>query len=210
MSLLYSNLYIATRKDGYLKKSINILDQSIKLLSDGKGGLTLANGVAGVGWLIKYLIRKEILSQADAETLIDFNEALAESLKVDSLKENKYYDLLFGLIGKGIYFLEDCKAEQSEPLEMIFLRLKDLAIETEYGKLWYAVLGKEQRNEKEDYFDYGLAHGLPSIIIFLSKLSNKGLYKEECKHLIQSIVTYLQKQRITNSITEFPSLSKYS
>jgi len=211
LSLLYADLFIFTKEEFYANKSIEVLERSIKLLSGGEGGLTLANGVAGVGWLVKYLIKKEILSPLDAENLADFDELLFENLKSDDYRNNRYYDLLFGLIGKGVYFLDDNnsnKTNSPKALEIILDRLKNLSVESDAGRLWYAILGKEQRSEENDYYDYGLAHGLPSIAIFLSKLSKYNSHKVECKQLVQSIIGHLQRQRLRSCISEFPSDSK--
>jgi lantibiotic biosynthesis protein len=207
LSLLYSNLFLISKNEADSKKAIELLEKSIELLSDGKADLTLANGVAGVGWLVKYLIKKQILTPADADVLADFDELLVQSLKIDALRENSYYDFLFGLIGKGVYFFEDDRPVNAEALELIFQRLKRLAIEGKEGKLWYDILGKEQRNEQEYYYNYGLAHGLPSIVIFLSNLFDKGIQREQCKEFTQSIISHLQKQRLENEISEYPSFS---
>jgi lantibiotic biosynthesis protein len=208
LSLLYSNLYLFSRQKAFRKRSIEFLERSIELLEDGSAGCTLANGVAGVGWLIKYLVKKKVISETDVSILGDFDDILLESLKIDSLKDNNHYDLLFGLIGKGVYFLEDYHGLKSEALTIIFQKLKSLSVETEDGMLWYDNLGKEQRNEEEAYFNFGLAHGLPSIIIFLSKLSDSGLHQEECRKLIRSIVLYLLKQKLLDCISEYPSSGK--
>ena len=210
LSLLYANLFVITRDEFHSKKSIEVLERAIKFLSDGKGGLTFANGVAGVGWLIKHLIKKEILSPLDAESLVDFDELLLENLKSDEYKNNRYYDLLFGLIGKGIYFLEGSNINDYRALEIIFARLNNLDVASNPEGLWYAMLGKEQRNEQNDYFDYGLAHGLPSISIFLTKLYKAGICEVECKHFVQTISDFLQKQRLKNRVSQFPSHSKSS
>lgn len=208
LSLLYSNLYLFTKQKQYQNKCIDILEQSIRSLDDGKAGCSLANGVAGVGWLIKYLLKKKVLSDSDKKVLDDFDDILVESLKIDSFKDNNHYDLLFGLIGKGVYFLEEYPNSKSEPLTIIFEKLKSLSVETEHGTLWYDYLGKEERNETEAYFNLGLAHGLPSIIIFLSKISKIDVHHLECKNLLKSLIHYLQKQMLSNDISKFPSSSK--
>lgn len=208
LSLLYAEMFNLTQNSKYAKRSIDLVEQSINLLNDKNSELTLVNGVAGVGWLVKYLIKSEVLSGIDEDILSDFDELLIETLKDIDFVENKTYDLLYGLIGKGIYFLEDKRIINKEALHLILQRLVQISSKSLNEEItWYDSMGREKLKTETDYFNYGLAHGIPSIIIFLSQLWKRNIEPKECSLLIRSLIDQIQATKLIDKESSYPSNS---
>jgi len=208
LSLLYAEMFNLTQNSRYAKRSIDLVEQSISLLNSENSELTLVNGVAGVGWLIKYLIKSEVLSDIDSDILADFDELLIETLKDNDFVENKTYDLCYGLIGKGIYFLEDDRAINKEALHFIFQRLVQISSKSINQEItWYDSMGRVKRKTATDYVNYGLAHGIPSIIIFLSRLWERNIEPKECSLLIKSLIDQIQATKLIDKESYYPNSS---
>ncbi len=207
LSLLYCEMYRFRQNDKYARSSIALIEKSIELLDDKYTELTLANGVAGVGWVVKYLLSTGILAKADEEVLDDFDKLLVESLSDDNFYENKTYDLLYGLIGKGIYFLEDERDINKMALELILEKLLLISSRTNDGVTWYDSLGEEKMNGSNGFLNYGLAHGLPSIVTFLSRLYEKGIHQDSCASMIKSLILFIKSSKLEGQSSNYPSNS---
>lgn len=208
LSLFNAEIFKTTRIAKYRKASIDLIEKSISLLNDKYTEFTLANGVAGVGWTIKYLLKNEIIY--GDEVLDDFDRILLESLKEADFPENQTYDLLYGLIGKGVYFLEDERRVNSEALTLIFQRLMKISKYSSCGVVWYDMLGRKELNEEENYFNYGLAHGLPSLVAFFCALFEKDIFRQECKDIINSLIHQMKSAKLERLESLFPSDSRTS
>jgi lantibiotic biosynthesis protein len=207
LSLLYCEIYRLRQNDKYAQSSIRFIEKSIHLLDDKYSELTLANGVAGVGWVVKYLLKTGILTKADENVLDNFDELLLESLNEDDFYENKTYDLLYGLIGKGIYFLEDDREANRMGLKLVLEKLMLISSRTDHGITWYDSLGKDKMNGLNEYLNYGLAHGLPSIIIFLGRLYEKRINQDICIAMIKSVTSFIKTSRLKGQLSNYPSNS---
>ena len=65
---------------------------------------TFINGFTGLAWLMQHLYHLELLEKPEIEILNQLDEFIEESCQTDYRTQN--LDLLYGLIGKGFYFLE--------------------------------------------------------------------------------------------------------
>ena len=100
----YSKLNPTVQEDFYAE-----LEKCIDHFEEKKSDYSLFGGITGLGWLLQYLNSKKLVHDDDIESLVKLDSLIYESLEVDEM--NIKYDLFFGLIGKGLYFLKRPKSD---------------------------------------------------------------------------------------------------
>ncbi|WP_109851519.1 lanthionine synthetase LanC family protein [Aquimarina sp. AU58] len=122
-----------------------------------------SNGLCGLAWSLKWLENCGILEEQN-ELLHPIDSRLRElTLQCD------HYDLMYGLIGYGVYFLESGNKEMTKN---IVEKVINLSSKTKYGKIWFDTFSEYDINANSKssnrVINIGLAHGIPSIISYLS------------------------------------------
>ena len=105
-------------------------------------------------------------------------------------------DFIYGMIGKATYFFErhptvDC----TKQLTKIFNYYATLSNQEHPINAAYAEM--ERGKEEHAYStNLGLAHGVPNVIVFLSKLHKIGICKEEVYQELEKLVSWFLKQKL--------------
>jgi hypothetical protein len=151
-------------------------------------------GIAGVCWLLTYM--KEInCIDYNAKTFFEeCDNYLSISLEKLILQDN--WDLLYGALGIGFYFLK--RKKNAEVRKIIgFLKNKAVFYDKEIAWLRY-----------EEYFsqfviDTGFAHGNAGIICFLTQCYRNKIAKSTCEELLNGALNfylkYIQNESIVGS-----------
>ncbi len=100
--LFYASLYRCSKRAEDLDLANDILEDSMNRIENQPSDFTLAGGYTGLGWLIQYLDNNQLINIDDGY-LDDLDEIITEQSDMDYSQRN--HDLLYGLIGKEIYFL---------------------------------------------------------------------------------------------------------
>jgi lantibiotic modifying enzyme len=193
--------------ENYKEKSIefisNCLEKIPKIDYELEG--TFFNGLSGIVWSILFLNKNNII-EIDENSFFEEFDLYIEKFLINSIEKGEY-DLLHGYLGIGLYLLE--KPDNSNSLmllEKIFDALKQNAIECEDGIKWNDYWGlKYATDKKSKIYNFGMAHGIPSIIIFLVKLYEKNIRKNEIERLIYGAINYLLANK--NDESHFCSFS---
>ena len=160
-------------------------------ISEGAGGPRLFGGLASAGWVLSHISDDgdEALGQIDAVML-----AAAEA-------PTRLYDLISGLVGDGVYFLErlasgDAPVAQ-RGLATVIDRLIAASQPTAMGLAWLtpnAALPPLQRPHAPDgYFNCGLAHGAPGpIALFGRAASREPRAEAACKDALRWLAAQQQ------------------
>jgi lantibiotic modifying enzyme len=166
---------------------------------------TFGSGLAGPAWLIQHLVSIKILDYTEfSEGMTDFDDLIYSSIVYDKRKKN--YDLFMGLLGKAVYFLERYNYTRSEKHLNIILEmtevLLDFSVKQDSQLLW---VGQLQNTEGSDKFDdatvLGFAHGLPSILNYLTKIfkiTKSGALRNSIISLINTIYKYQRTDKNNN------------
>jgi lantibiotic biosynthesis protein len=202
IALFYAYLYLSTRNAKHLDTSFNILSDCVNFMSEGLSDATLANGFTGVAWTIQHFKGLDLVDLSSIEGLKEIEKSIGQSIDSDLQAGN--YDLFYGAIGKGIYFLEASGSANSiQYLEKIVLGLERLAIKDGDGLTWMCnKFGKEK--EILQYHEIGLAHGISSIISFLSRVYRLGILKKKTLYLLEGSLKWLIKKRKTVGKYSYP------
>lgn len=141
------------------------LDQLVKRFEAGFGSHALYGGVAGAGWLVAHVAE-------DANELLEIvDRVLLDAMRVDKWTHD--YDLIGGLVGFGVYFLERGEAGR-EGLQVVLEHLERNAVHKGDGLTWFTapeLLPDHQRvGAPNGYYNCGLAHGMPAVIVLLARV----------------------------------------
>ncbi len=156
--------------------------------------LGLYGGVTGVGWAGAHLDR---LFGRESDSFEELDEAL---LRYCSLQQDPFdYDLISGLVGVGVYFLERLPATAAvDGLEQIITALERSAIVQDEGVTWHTsprLLPTDQRElAPEGYFNLGVAHGVPGVVGLLAQMCKQEVHVNRAMPLLFAAVGWLLAQ----------------
>jgi class I lanthipeptide synthase len=132
-------------------------------------GIPLYGGLAGAGWVLSHICD-------DVDELLDPIDAIVNEQLVTS-RWRGHYDLIGGLAGLGVYFLERASkgsASARRGLDAVVGHLDALAVRA-VGVTWHtsaALVPAALRAEfPEGRHDCGVAHGVPGAIAVLAHIA---------------------------------------
>ncbi len=150
---------------------------------------SLANGMSGNCWLFQYLHIKGYI-ELENGFFGEIDEILAQEAYNNLI--HKKYDFLHGAAGIMFTLLkrpeENCKA-----LEQLTRALLDIRIEYNGYKVWEFESPRHLRTGLT--INMGLAHGIPSVMVLLSKLYAANILPEQCKAAIADCYNFIARQR---------------
>ena len=178
---------------------------------------SLFGGFTGIAWSVAHL--RAWLLDPDDDSTKPIDGILQKSLSRKSWRGS--YDLVSGLIGFGIYALEQLPRPLAiECLKQVIDRLDEIAERGPEGITWFTpadVLPDTQREmHPKGYYDLGLAHGVPGVIAFLGRVCSLNvdgaamLAKTQAKaqSLLDGAVPWLLAQKMTSRTSSvFPYFS---
>jgi lantibiotic biosynthesis protein len=146
----------------------------VHAIATGYGRPGLFGGASGAGWALAHV-------SEDADEILDaVDAALTRLLEVERWTAD--YDLIDGLVGYGVYFLERIAAGATSSARRGLARVVDHLLATSEraaeGVAWFTapeLLPADQREgSPEGYFNCGLAHGVPGVIALLGRITETG------------------------------------
>ena len=170
----FAVFYAYLAKAGYGNGDIasRFLARATEAVATTRMDASLYGGFTGIGWTVSHLqrLRGGVVDE-------NANEAIDETL-LDYVKQWPWkhdYDLIGGLVGLGVYALEQLPAPAPiECLREIINRLHELAERTRDGITWFTapeLLPEWQREVcPNGYYNLGLAHGVPGVIAMLARV----------------------------------------
>jgi Lanthionine synthetase C-like protein. len=105
--------------------------------------------------------------------------------------QRNYYDFMHGALGAGFYFLK-----REDAIEYIY-ELIDFLYNTAIKdkKSCYFKWGTRIINEKKSVYNLALSHGISSIIVFLSRVLEKGITDGRVVDMLIGSVDYILSQQ---------------
>ena len=152
----------------------------------------LANGFSGLGWLFQHLVNIDFLHPREIEVLDIIDEVIYNSLEVNA----KNYDLLYGLMGKGVYFLERKNSDyyMKALVKIVNLIYENAKIPTSKHAYWIDSLNSELNGDST--ISLGLAHGVSGIVSFLIEVNQRGIESLKTRELIDKAVRWIFEQKL--------------
>ena len=196
--LYYYYLNVIDKKNDFQEKITATIEKSVELIENEITPLSYESGMAGFGWVFEYLVQKNVI-EADTNEIFEEIDEDVFAWMMDEISKGGH-DYLHGATGAGLYFL---KRHQSNPsirdkIEVFVKELISQAIIFEDGSM--AWIEKEQKFlfgtkviETGGRYNLGLAHGIPSILVFLVKVYKQNILADYVKPIITSIVQFILK-----------------
>jgi len=188
VALFYHYLATARKSDRlsrlaeqYLEDAIDRVPQCVMLPS-------LFCGFTGVAWVAQEM-------QPSSESMED--EDGIDAVLIDCVERSPWsgaYDLIDGLAGLGIYFLDRLPQRHARrALAAIVQRLEETAASQDGGLTWPPSMLPNNRLP-DDSPVLGTAHGIPAVIVLLAAAYAAGIQKSLAAQLYQGAVDWLMRQ----------------
>jgi len=173
----------------------NELESIINFLEYNEVNCSLGYGFTGIGWLINYYINNHIENNLfEQEFLDNFDSYVLQGIK--DYNFTKDYDIFTGYLGLGMYLLERFPKKNAViGIKQIIELIQETTVLTEEYAYWI--------ESKTNKINLGLAHGIPSIIIFLSKCYQFDIESIKCRFLIENGIRWMLKQTIESKPSNF-------
>lgn len=210
-ALLYG--YLAANGDPrFSERAIECLNQQIETASEMSSYPGLHSGLSGLAWTTEHLSRlfDGGAEAADEDLTADINAVLVKYLQRAGFEH--IYDLISGLVGIGVYFLERWpRPDAIQGIRLVFEHLESLAVHTDSGTTWRT--GADQLPQWQarlcpnGYYNLGVAHGVPGVIYFLGQISGTGIVEQDrLRRLLDGAVAWVVAQQLPpESTSRFPS-----
>ncbi len=200
ISFFWEYLYLHDSNIKYRYYSNGLINSSLDCITTTPMSYNLSGGISGVLWAYRHLMKTGAI-KSDGDIIgNDVRKFLMESAKVDLIQNN--YDYLHGGLSPLPFFLEDIENEQSKAFiqEMIVL-LENIA-ERDFDKIaWFEGSYFIEKNIKR--YNLGLSHGMPSIIILLSKALENNIDSITVENLMSGCINWILNKFDKKSTTSY-------
>ncbi len=171
-----------TGSDRYENLGFLAIQRVLEMIDNGFSWPSYAAGLAGIRYALKYLEQRGFLS-TDYSNALDGMKPLLEQYAADRLREGDF-DFLHGALGILMY---PDQSPGKEPEIVLDDLLRQAIIPAENQLAWFSTNPKTGVKE----INLGLAHGVPSILLLLSR------FKSAVE--LEPIVNFLLDNRLTIS-----------
>lgn len=202
-TILYSyQLYRLTSSEIYLydvHEKIQLVLQNINLIKSA----IFSNGYSGICWMLRYLAEQGVLENSNIdESLEELDNYSLLNLKYLSAIGN--FDFLHGSLGIAYYFARFHSSLTHEALEYFIESLDQKKIvvgDNEFAWL-YDTYSNGQRIG--NVYNLGMAHGMASLVYFLSFCIEKEIRISKCLELLNGLINfYLRNQNHNQNGSSF-------
>ena len=173
----------------------SLLDHALNALATRPIGAALYSGFTGVAWAAEHLS-----GDGDEDLNEEIDEALLAAL---AMPWNGDYDLITGLVGFGVYAVERAHRPSAVAcLEAIVDRLAHDAVSLGHGLTWFTppdlLPPRNREANPHGYYNLGLAHGVPGIIVLLADACRLGIRADTARPLLEGAVEWVVSQRLSD------------
>jgi hypothetical protein len=215
-SLLFAYLALASHDSKWTARAEERLNAAIDLAPRLKYSPGLYGGLCGLGWTIQHISRILDVTTACESDDGTVDEDLYREIDAGVLRAlgqcepwRGHYDLIWGLVGFGVYFLERMPSDAAfRGIRLVADHLNRICERTPDGVTWYSgpelLPAWQRRLCPFGYYNLGVAHGVPGIVYFLSEAVAANVDADRCSELLEAAVRWLlANQRPDESLPRF-------
>ncbi len=195
--LYYSYCYKYTKDERYLSLCADWIDKLLNgLTHENSIETSFGYGVMGLAWVIQHVMEQGVID-ADDEILGSFDELLKDHLENNLV--NPEYDLFTGIVGYLIYLTDRWRLSKSKQQQLLIekcISLLDLTLvrnDKIQQETWTSFTFTRDNVLKENIVDFGLAHGLPSILRVLADSAVVLPDNHRVKEMIENTLEVIEK-----------------
>ena len=199
------------KSDEEYEKAKELINLCINKINNGYNFPTFGRGITGFLWTLQFLEEKKIVEINNDSFFSQLDDSISD-LMISDIK-NGNYDLLHGALGYGMLFLKrykntqdlDLKQKYKSKIIHLIKLLDESKIENEKGIAWS--IPRNFGKEDEVNIDLGLAHGMSSILSFLSLVYKENIDTNRIEYLLKSTSKFVLSTKRTkkNRISLFPA-----
>ncbi len=160
------------------------ISKIIRLMNNSISSNSFCDGLAGTGYLLQLLANLDIIDMNSS--YLDEVDDMLNSYAINSIVNNKW-DYLHGGLGIVNYFLIRNNTKSEFFLQNCVKILDNLAIKKDNVLYWQSKV----RYEEGLVQNFGLSHGIPSIVCCISKIADKGIEYHLSKKLVIGAIDYI-------------------
>ncbi len=206
-TLLFLNqLYNISKDNSIRNMALKLMDEIFEDIEKKELKFDFSEGIAGIASAFTYISENDFINSGINNEITDnIDKYIFKSLNNSIKLEN--YDLLTGYLGTGLYFIEKPTTQYANiGINKIVDAIKAQATYSQDKKhiFFYDYMSAE--NEEELQINLGIAHGMPSIIIFLSKLIETGYPAIKIKTIIEKSISWVLLHQLKESDCLYPGL----
>lgn len=199
--LMFSYLSKIFPESSYQETTFKLLEELSNALANEKLTYSMSSGVAGISFAFQHLRNIGVLDASEDLNLSELDEFISQGIDNDFLSGN--WDPLHGMVGLGIYFLErDKETSEKKYLEKIVNHLSAMRVSKEENRIW---MTPGYRKYSNDNYNFGMAHGMPGILSFLSEVHERGIRQNEIEEMFSSCIPYLLQNEYADPVYCFPT-----
>lgn len=208
IALFYAYLAHVEDDEAHTAAALHYLNQAIGGVATAPLSHSLYSGLAGIAWTILHLQGRFFEADPDAVDAVIDETLLAA---VSQAPWPYDYDLISGLLGLGVYFVERLPAPSAVAgLTHLVERLREQAITLPDGITWWTDprwLSAEGRTQlPAGCYDLGVAHGVAGVIALLSQLCALDCAAAQARPLLDGAVAWLLAQQLpATAPSRFPT-----
>ena len=171
-------------------------------LKASRRSLSLFGGWAGLGWMTSHLEADDDFVGTHVDQLI--------AARLPEWPRRQGYDLISGLVGVGVHFVERLPDERAKRgLDLVLDALETTAVQTDGGITWFTApefLPSWQRERAPNgYYNVGVAHGVPGVCWLLAKLCTARVEAARAESLLRRTFRWLRSCQPEPDRAELPS-----
>ncbi|WP_161964010.1 lanthionine synthetase C family protein [Chitinophaga flava] len=200
IALFFAYYTRLTQNERHYHTAMGFLEKSLEAISSLNQANGLGGGFCGPAWLIKHLIRLDLLTSDSVAALEDIEPYIIDALSIQLEVGN--YDLLYGFIGSAIYLLEEDNPGNHQYYEQILQWFSNNKKITGNGEVWW----EDWQPGIQHKANLGLAHGIPGIVNFLIYL-DKHYPTDTTKDLIRNAIAWVLSKETQRGLTSFPAMA---
>jgi hypothetical protein len=224
-ALLFTYLGRATGEERWLSEGLRSMSLALEDVSTLRTTVGLHSGLCGLGWIYSHLsamgFEVSVKESGAAGVLataggpLDMEEELlapVDEFLLNAMQQGipKKYDLISGLVGVGVFFLEREPPDRFVAgISAVLQRLEKEAVWSDCGVAWPTrppLLSRWFRDQSgTGIFNLGVAHGLPGVIYLLSRIVSENVERDRSSVLLEGALRWLlAHQNPPGSESSFP------
>lgn len=191
---LFFHEYYAYNSDiRYIHKRDSLIETAVDLVYEqAEHSATYATGLAGFASGLRYIYPLDMISDIlDPSFFQEIDYFLLNCLRDEASRGN--FDFLHGSVGICWYFLFSKDSELVHKSINILLReLEGQLVVRGNGVAWK----KYAKGQTQNFYDLGLSHGVPAILVILCKISLIKDFKKRAHYLISGVLTLMENSML--------------
>ncbi len=199
LAVFYAQLERAGR--GGEQTAGSFLDEAMDGVATQPLGPSLYAGFPGVAWAAAYVL--DALHRAE-DPLAEVDETLVRALDRADW-DHAPYDLIYGLVGIGVYALARWpRTSSAEMLILVTRHLCERARRDADGAYWWTppelLLGPRRTQSPRGVVDLGVAHGMAGVIPFLAHAGRLGAGGPGVAELADAATKWLLRHAVPDEL----------